>query len=105
MSKADNGEGSENYSFTVTATPDEVVSKISNGEGDIAAVATNLASTLYNKTQGGVKVIAVNTMGALLSAAKTSINYEQVFAVTLMVVVLSILLENLLKLAWREQKR
>lgn len=43
--------------------------------------------------------------GALLSAAKTSINYEQVFAVTLMVVVLSILLENLLKLVWREQKR
>lgn len=65
MSKADNGEGSENYSFTVTATPDEVVSKISNGEADIAAVATNLASTLYNKTQGGVKVIAVNTMGVL----------------------------------------
>ena len=32
---------------------------------DIAAVATNLASTLYNKTQGGVKVIAVNTMGVL----------------------------------------
>ncbi|MGN0521938.1 MAG: ABC transporter permease [Eubacterium sp.] len=45
------------------------------------------------------------SIGALLSAAKTSINYEQVFAVTLMVIILSILLENLLKLIWREQKR
>lgn len=65
MSKADSGEGSENYNFTVTATPDEVVSKISTGEADIAAVATNLASSLYNKTNGGVKIIAVNTMGVL----------------------------------------
>ncbi|MGN1201898.1 MAG: ABC transporter permease [Eubacterium sp.] len=45
------------------------------------------------------------SLGALLSAAKTSINYEQVFAVTLMVVILSIVLENLLKLLWKEQKR
>jgi NitT/TauT family transport system substrate-binding protein len=65
MKKADNGEGSENYHFTVASTPDEVVSKISNKEADIAAVATNLASTLYNKTSGGVKIIAVNTMGVL----------------------------------------
>ncbi|MGN1201897.1 MAG: ABC transporter substrate-binding protein, partial [Eubacterium sp.] len=65
MNKADNGEGSENYHFTVAAAPDEVVSKISTGEADIAAVATNMAASLYNKTQGGVKIIAVNTMGVL----------------------------------------
>lgn len=45
------------------------------------------------------------TIGALLSASKASIDYEQVFAVTLMVVVLSLLLEYLLKLLWKEQKR
>lgn len=45
------------------------------------------------------------SMGALLSSAKNSINYEQVFAVTLMIVILSLLLENLLKLVWKEQKR
>lgn len=45
------------------------------------------------------------SIGALLSAAKTEINYEQVFAVTLMVVILSLLLEILLKLIWKEQKR
>lgn len=45
------------------------------------------------------------SMGALLSAAKSNINYEQVFAVTLMIVILSILLENILKFVWKEQKR
>ncbi|MBO5701840.1 MAG: ABC transporter substrate-binding protein [Clostridia bacterium] len=32
---------------------------------DIAAVPTNLAATLYNKTQGGIEVLAVNTLGVL----------------------------------------
>lgn len=45
------------------------------------------------------------SIGALLFAAKTEINYEQVFAVTLTVVILSLLLEILLKLIWKEQKR
>ena len=44
---------------------DEVVAAISNGDADIAAVATNLAATLYNKTNGGVTVLAVNTLGVL----------------------------------------
>jgi NitT/TauT family transport system substrate-binding protein len=64
-------EGSENYNFTVVSAPDEVVSKISTGEADIAAVATNLAATLYNKTDGGVKIIAVNTMGVLYALNNT----------------------------------
>jgi NitT/TauT family transport system substrate-binding protein len=65
MKNAENSDGLINYNFTVTATPDEVVSKISNGEADIAAVATNLAATLYNKTSGGIKILAVNTLGVL----------------------------------------
>ncbi len=32
---------------------------------DVAAVPTNLASVLYNKTEGGIKVLAVNTLGVL----------------------------------------
>lgn len=35
------------------------------GSVDIAAVPTNLAATLYNKTQGAVEVLAVNTLGVL----------------------------------------
>lgn len=35
------------------------------GSVDIAAVPTNLAAVLYNKTKGGIKVLAVNTLGVL----------------------------------------
>lgn len=45
------------------------------------------------------------TLGALLQGAKTSIEYGQVFAVTLMIVLLSLLLENILKIVWKEHKR
>ncbi|MBO4338368.1 MAG: ABC transporter substrate-binding protein [Clostridia bacterium] len=58
-------EALEKYHFTVVTTPQEVVSKISTGEADIAAVPTNLASTLYKKTEKGIKILAVNTLGVL----------------------------------------
>ena len=58
-------QGEENYQFTAATAPTEIVAKISNGEADIAAVSTNLAAALYNKTQGGVKVLCVNTLGVL----------------------------------------
>lgn len=63
--KADKGETEGEYNITVVAQPDEVVGKISNGEADIAAIATNLAAKLYNKTEGNITVLAVNTLGVL----------------------------------------
>ena len=65
MEDAKNGVGLENYNFNVVAAPDEIVAKISNGEADIAAVATNLAAKLYKVTDGGIKILAVNTLGVL----------------------------------------
>ncbi|MBR4099592.1 MAG: ABC transporter substrate-binding protein [Clostridia bacterium] len=65
MKDAKNGEGSLDYNIQLAASNDEIVAKITNKEADIAAVATNLASTLYNKTNGGIKVLAVNTLGVL----------------------------------------
>lgn len=44
------------------------------------------------------------SIGALLSAAKLTIDYTEVFAVTLTIVLLSLLLENIIKLVWREKK-
>ena len=41
-----------------------------SGEVDIAAVPTNLASVLYNKTEGGVKLLALNTLGVLYMVTK-----------------------------------
>ena len=62
---SDAGQTENTYHITMPGANDEVVAAISNGEADIAAVATNLAATLYNKTNGGVKVLAVNTLGVL----------------------------------------
>ena len=63
--EAELGKGLENYHFTAVTAPTEIVAKISSGEADIAAVSTNLASTLYHKTDGGVVILAVNTLGVL----------------------------------------
>ncbi len=65
MDTAKNGTGLHNYKFTAVAAPTDIVAKISNKEADIAAVPTNLAASLYNRTNGGVKVLAVNTLGVL----------------------------------------
>ena len=53
------------YDMRFVGATDEVVSAVSSGSVDIAAVPTNLAATLYNKTEGGVKLLAVDTYGTL----------------------------------------
>ena len=65
MSDSEAGTAKEDYGFSLVSTPDEIVAKISSGEADIAAVPTNLAATLYNKTSGGVQLAAVTTLGVL----------------------------------------
>lgn len=65
MDKAEKGKTENQYTFSVVSEPNEIVSKLSTGEADIAAVATNLAAKIYNKTNGGVTVLAVNTLGVL----------------------------------------
>lgn len=53
------------YSFELLATPDEMVGKVVSGELDIAAVPTNMALLLNNKTNGQVQLLAANTLGVL----------------------------------------
>ena len=53
------------YSFSIVASPTEMTPMIVRGEVDIAALPANLASVLYNNTDGGVQVLAVNTLGVL----------------------------------------
>ena len=54
-----------NFSFELVGAVDEIPPKIIQGNVDIAAVPANLASILYNNTQGEVQVLAVNTLGVL----------------------------------------
>lgn len=51
--------------ITISSAPDEVAAKLIKGEIDIAAVPTNLAATLYNKTDGKIQIAAINTLGNL----------------------------------------
>lgn len=53
------------YNITLAGAPDEVTAAVINGDANIAAVPTNLAATLYNKTQGKVQLVALNTLGVL----------------------------------------
>lgn len=62
---SDNGSSANKYNFSVHGTADEITAGIVKGEIDIAAVPCNLASILYNKTNGGIKIAAINTLGVL----------------------------------------
>lgn len=65
MEDAEKVNTANDYEFTLAGSPDEIVGSIITGEFDIAAVPTNLAATLYNKTQGKVRLMALNTLGVL----------------------------------------
>ena len=65
MKAQEEGESEGNYNFTIESAADDVVSKVVNGETDIAAVPSNAAAALYNKTEGNVEIAAVNAMGML----------------------------------------
>ena len=58
-------DGKEVYEPTILGSADELVPLILQGQVDIASVPANLAATLYNKTEGGITVLAVNVLGVL----------------------------------------
>lgn len=65
MAQNDARKAANAYTFDVVDDPSKAVAAITNGSTDIAAVPTNLAATLYKKTEGQVQVLAVNTLGVL----------------------------------------
>lgn len=65
MEMSENGETEIDYHFEIFQSPDELVGKIVSGEVDVAAVPTNMASILYNRTDGNIELSAINTLGVL----------------------------------------
>ena len=55
----------DTYDFTLTSDPTEVAMLLATGKVDIAACPLNLAANLYKKTNGGVQMLAINTLGVL----------------------------------------
>ena len=65
MSDHADGNAALNYSFKVETDAENITKPLIKGDVDIAALPTNAASNLYNKTEGEVTVLALNTLGVL----------------------------------------
>ncbi len=55
----------DKYNITTYQAPTDVVAKITQGEIDVAAVPSNLAATLYNKTEGEIVAVSPIALGVL----------------------------------------
>lgn len=51
--------------YTLAGSADELTPALVKGGLDIACVPANLAAVLYNRTEGGIITLAVNTLGVL----------------------------------------
>lgn len=65
MEANEQGAALNNYQFQMATGADELLPLMVKGELDIALVPANVAGVLYNKTEGGVTVIDINTLGVL----------------------------------------
>ena len=65
MKDSENGESLGNYSFTMETDASVLMASMISGDIDIALVPANMASIMYNKTEGQVSVIDINTLGVL----------------------------------------
>lgn len=59
------GESENTYAFTLAGSADELAPQLIQGELDMLCVPANLAATLYQKTEGALAVLCVNTLGVL----------------------------------------
>ena len=78
MDAAAKGEAAQDYNFTVETDASNIVAALANGSVDIAALPTNAAAAVYNKTQGKVQVLALNTLGVLYLVTDGSVAVESV---------------------------
>lgn len=66
----EDGSANLSYDLQLYGTADEIVPLLTKGELDMAAIPANLAATLYQKTEGAIQVMAVNTLGVLYVVEK-----------------------------------
>ena len=65
LSMEEDDTASMDYDLQLYGAADEIVPLLMKGELDMAAIPANLAATLYQKTNGGIQAVAVNTLGVL----------------------------------------
>ncbi|MCI9593585.1 MAG: ABC transporter substrate-binding protein [Lachnospiraceae bacterium] len=62
---SENGKTANDYEFTMVTAADELLPKVISGELDMALLPANVASVLYNRMDGAISVIDINTLGVL----------------------------------------
>lgn len=65
-----NKTSQNNYTFDLYAKADKITPKLIKGELDMAALPANVAANVYGKTNGGITVLAVNTLGVVYIVEK-----------------------------------
>ena len=70
LSDNDAGTTANGYEFTMSGSADELTPKLLQGDLDILAVPVNLGAILAANSDGGVQLLAVNTLGVLYLTEK-----------------------------------
>lgn len=65
MDRAEKGETKDTYEFQMAVGADELLPLMVKGELDIALIPANVAAVLYQKTEGGIVAVDINTLGVL----------------------------------------
>ena len=65
MHDSANGSARQTYEFSVETDASNITAALISGSVDIAALPTNAAAVVYNKTGGAVQALALNTRGVL----------------------------------------
>lgn len=60
----------DKYAVTTYQAPTDIAPKLINGEVDVAALPSNMAAVLYNKTEGQIVAVSPDCAGCALYARK-----------------------------------
>ncbi|PKZ17175.1 ABC transporter substrate-binding protein [Anaerococcus octavius] len=66
------------FNESVEGAPDAVIPQLVSGESDMAIIPPNLAATVYNKTEGKIKVLAINNLGVLYLVENADLNINSI---------------------------
>ena len=62
---SDENKTDNKYNISVVGDPSEAIAKFASFDADIGLLPTNMASILYAKTSGNIKITAISTLGVL----------------------------------------
>ena len=77
MENQEQGQTRLDYKFTIAGAPTDLVGLVTSGNLDIVFLPTNVAATLYNKTEGKIKLVNVNALGVMSIVSCNGKSYEE----------------------------